>query len=257
MLLVILVAALAAGLTLFSGFGLGSLLLPAFAVFFPLDVAVAATAVVHLANNLFKAALLGRYADLRVVAAFAIPGAVAAFAGAWVLHLISELPTLSVWHLGGRACQVTTAGVTIGGLILVFAVLELLPRFHRVGFRRELVPLGGLLSGFLGGLSGHQGALRTAFLVRLGLARETFLATGIVAAIVIDVVRLSVYAGDFRGQLARLEGAGDLVLAGTIAALTGSYVGRRLIHKVTMEGIRLLVGAMLVLLGLAIAIGVV
>ena len=42
-------------LTLFSGFGLGTLLLPAFAVFFPIEVAVASTAIVHAANNLFKA----------------------------------------------------------------------------------------------------------------------------------------------------------------------------------------------------------
>ena len=35
-------------LTFFSGFGLGTLLLPVLAVFFPVDLAVAATAVVHL-----------------------------------------------------------------------------------------------------------------------------------------------------------------------------------------------------------------
>ena len=45
-------------LTLFSGFGLGTLLLPAFAFFLPLEVAVASTAVVHAANNLFKVGLL-------------------------------------------------------------------------------------------------------------------------------------------------------------------------------------------------------
>jgi len=46
-----LVAVVVAALTLFSGFGLGTVLMPAFALFFP--VPVAATAVVHLANNLF------------------------------------------------------------------------------------------------------------------------------------------------------------------------------------------------------------
>ena len=50
--LVLLVALAASLLSFFSGFGLGTLLLPAFAVVAPLDVAVAATAVVHLANNL-------------------------------------------------------------------------------------------------------------------------------------------------------------------------------------------------------------
>ena len=53
------VAVFVAGLTLFSGFGLGTLLMPAFALFLPVPVALAATAVVHLANNLFKLALVG------------------------------------------------------------------------------------------------------------------------------------------------------------------------------------------------------
>lgn len=63
-------ALLASGLTLFSGFGLGTLLMPVFALFFPVAVAIAATAVVHLANNLFKLALLARLADWRVVLRF-------------------------------------------------------------------------------------------------------------------------------------------------------------------------------------------
>jgi hypothetical protein len=55
---VCVVALIVAALTLFSGFGLGTLLMPAFAIFFPVTVAVAATAAVHLANNLFKVAHL-------------------------------------------------------------------------------------------------------------------------------------------------------------------------------------------------------
>jgi len=50
--LVLVVSLVAAGVTLFSGFGLGTVLMPAFALVFPLPVAAAATAVVHLANNL-------------------------------------------------------------------------------------------------------------------------------------------------------------------------------------------------------------
>jgi uncharacterized membrane protein YfcA len=38
-------------LTLFSGFGTGTLLMPVFAPFFPATVAVASTAVVHAANS--------------------------------------------------------------------------------------------------------------------------------------------------------------------------------------------------------------
>jgi len=42
-----LVAFTASLLTFFSGFGLGTLLTPAFALFFPINLAVALTAIVH------------------------------------------------------------------------------------------------------------------------------------------------------------------------------------------------------------------
>ncbi len=58
-IVICLVALLVSALTLFSGFGLGTVLMPAFALFFPVPVAIAATAVVHLANNLFKVVLVG------------------------------------------------------------------------------------------------------------------------------------------------------------------------------------------------------
>ncbi|MFN9977497.1 MAG: sulfite exporter TauE/SafE family protein, partial [Phycisphaerae bacterium] len=68
--LIILVALAGAFLSFFSGFGLGTLLLPAFLVVFPPPVAIAATAVVHMLNNLFKLFLVGRYAQRQVLAAF-------------------------------------------------------------------------------------------------------------------------------------------------------------------------------------------
>jgi len=75
--LITLTSLFVSGLTLFSGFGLGTLLTPAFAVFFPVPTAIATTAVVHLSNNLFKLALVGKQADWRVVARFSLPAALA------------------------------------------------------------------------------------------------------------------------------------------------------------------------------------
>ena len=73
-LIVGITAFLAAGLTMYSGFGLGTLMLPVFALFFPVEVAVVATAMVHGANNVFKVSLLGRHADREVVLKFGLPG---------------------------------------------------------------------------------------------------------------------------------------------------------------------------------------
>lgn len=245
MILVVAVVAFGAALlTLFSGFGLGTLLLPAFAALegIGVEVAVAATAVVHLVNNLFKVALLGRHAVPWIVAAFGLPAAVASFFGARIL-------------LGLDA---QFARVVVGLLIVVFALLELNPRTGRLSLPRVLLPLGGLLSGFVGGLSGHQGAIRSAFLLRFQLSREQFLGTGICCAIVIDVARLLVYGGGALGtQLGQLRGVGLEVAVGIAAAIAGSWVGNRLAKKVTIGVIHQVVGVLLVVLGAGIAVGVV
>ena len=73
-----LVACGVSALTFFAGFGLGTLLLPAFAFFFPLPVAIALTAVVHFLNGLCKLVLVGRRASLWVVLRFGLPAMVAA-----------------------------------------------------------------------------------------------------------------------------------------------------------------------------------
>ncbi len=88
------VALLVAALTLFSGFGLGTLLMPVMAIFFPVEIAVAATAIVHLANNIFKGILMGKHADIKVLIRFAIPAVIAAFPGALLLTVLSGMGTL-------------------------------------------------------------------------------------------------------------------------------------------------------------------
>ena len=255
---VCIAAFLSAALTLFSGFGLGSLMLPVFAIFFPIETAVVATALVHLANNLFKGALLGRHARIEVVLRFGIPALFAAIVGAWLLDSLAGAEPLAVWELGGRTCEITPAGVVIGLLVVGFSIFELHPVSRRVGFDVRWIPLGGALSGLLGGLSGHQGAMRTAFLIRLGLEKESFLGTGILCAILVDLARLSTYATLAGGpRLADVSGESTLVVAGTLSAFAGSWVGRRLLPKVEMEWIHLLVGVLLAVLGLAIVVGIV
>ena len=119
--IVCLVALGASFLALFSGFGVSTLLLPAFALFFPLETAIAMTAVVHFANNAFKLVLVGRKADKEVLLKFALPGIVAAFAGAWLLNYFSELPPIASYAIGQQGFQITVVKVVIGLLMIGFA----------------------------------------------------------------------------------------------------------------------------------------
>jgi hypothetical protein len=252
------VALLVAALTLFSGFGLGTLLMPAFALFLPVQVAIAATALVHLANNLFKLGLVARHANWRTVALFGIPAALASLAGALLLDRLGELPALHQYELFGATHRVMPLQLLIGLLMIGFAVIELHPRFDQLAFSQRWIPLGGVLSGFFGGLSGHQGALRAAFLVRAKLTKESFVGTTAVCSVVVDVTRLVVYGATVLGTRWQLMQAGDglgLVIAGSLAAFVGSFIGLKLVKKVTLRTIQVVVGIMLLLLGTVIAAG--
>jgi uncharacterized membrane protein YfcA len=259
-LIICAVAFAVSGLTLFSGFGLGTLLMPAFALFFPIEVAVAATAVVHLANNIFKVGLVGKKADWGIVFKFALPAAVTALFGALLLNYFTTVEPITQYMLAGRTCTITTVKLVIAMLMLIFAFIELNPGLEKLAFDTRFIPLGGALSGFFGGISGHQGALRTAFLIRAGLGKEVFIGTIVISAVVVDVSRLLVYGATFFSkdfEILKNQGGVELVLAGTLAAFLGAFIGSRLLNKITMRSIRILVGVLLFLLALSLGIGIV
>lgn len=258
-LIVCLVALVVSALTLFSGFGLGTLLMPVFAIFFPVHIAIAATAVVHLSNNLFKVALVGKRADRGVVLRFGFPAMASAFLGASLLSLFTSMPSLASYAIGEQVHELTVVKLVIGVLIVIFALFDLIPRLAEISFDKRYLVVGGALSGFFGGLSGNQGALRSAFLLKTGLSKEAFIGTGVICAVITDLARLLVYGVVFySSRSAALDaGVGGLVIASSLAAFLGAFIGSRLIKKVTLRLIQLIVGAMMLALGMGIATGLI
>lgn len=253
--IVCLTALIASGLTLFSGFGLGTILMPAFALFFPVEIAIAMTAIVHMANNIFKLFLVGRKTDRHVLMKFAPTAILAAFAGAWLLTLLTDIPVIFSYMIGERQYQVTAVKAVVGLLMIVFAFIELLPRFEKLEFDQKYLPLGGLISGFFGGLSGNQGALRSAFLSKAGLDKEAFIATGVVTAAIVDLTRLSVYLRHF--TTVELEANWGLMLAATLTAFAGAFIGSRLMKKITLRTVQIIVGVMLIFIGFFLFMGLI
>jgi hypothetical protein len=224
LLVIGLAACLVSGLTLFSGFGLGTMLTPVFALFFPVTLAMAATAVVHFANNLFKLGLMARQADWRVVARFSFPAALAAIAGASLLSWFDRLPVLLHYPLGEGMHEITLVKAVIGVLIIAFALLELSTRFQALALPSRYLFWGGLLSGFFGGLSGNQGAFRSAFLAEhFARSRELMAPVGV----------------------------------GMACAFVGAVLGKRLLRKITLRAVQLVVAVMMLVVGGGLAAGLV
>ncbi len=254
------VALAISALTFFSGFGLGTLMMPVFACFFPVQVAIAATAVVHLANNIFKVILVGKKANFGIVLRFAVPAALCAALGAWLLYKMGTAEPLVQYQIGRRSFEITVVKLVIAVLIAVFGTLELSGKLKELKISGKYIPLGGMLSGFFGGLSGHQGALRSAFLVRTGLEKEPFIGTVAVCAVVVDVTRLVIYGITFFARhFEKLENRDglQLLIVGSLAAFIGTFIGSRVLKlkKVSMKHIRRFVGIMLILLAIAIGSG--
>jgi hypothetical protein len=155
----------------------------------------------------------------------------------------------------GKGFEVTPVKLIIAALLIVFSILEILPSFQKVQFGRNKLALGGVLSGFFGGLSGIQGAIRSAFLIKSGLSKEAYIATGVVIACLVDFTRLSVYASRFTS--ANLHENLTLLISATLAAISGAYLGKKLLKKVTLRSIQLLVAIMLILISLALGTGLI
>lgn len=254
-LLIALVAFFAAILTFFSGFGLGTILTPVLMAFFPVDLAIALTGVVHFFNNIFKLLLVGRQADRAVLLRFGIPAVIAAVLGAYLMLNLTDLKPLFDYQLFGKTFEVYPLKLLIALLLIIFASMDLIPYFSRLQFGRDKLALGGALSGFFGGLSGNQGALRSAFLIKAGLSKEAFIGTAVAVSTFVDFTRLSVYATRF-AQAGLIDNL-PLVAIATLAAITGAFLGNKLLKKVTMHFLQVTVAVMLIVLSVALGMGVV
>ena len=251
-----LVAFLASGITLFSGFGLGTVLMPVFAVFFPVPLAIAATALVHFANNIFKFVLMAKHANWQVVKRFSIPATFAAIIGATFLNLFDQMPLLGSYVLGGSIFEISAIKIIIGILIVFFALFELSPWPQELRLPSKWLPIGGVLSGFFGGLSGNQGALRSVFLLQAGLSRDAFVSTSVVSATLVDISRLMIYGSGFLTiHFTNSQELISLVVVGTISAIIGTFVGNRFLERVTLKFVRNTVAIVMLLIGFGLIAG--
>jgi len=249
--LILLTVFIGSSLTLVSGFGLGTLLMPVMAIFFPLDTAILLTAWVHLANNLIKFAFYYKHISWPILLRFAPTAIIGAYLGALILDYLKdwnsslEVPELHI--------QTSVFQIILGFLLGLFAIIEWLPQEKRFSFPTSLLPIGGAVSGFFGGLSGHQGALRSAFLLRANLSKEVLIGTGIVIATCIDVTRINHYLGTEKheGILDNLP----LFIQAVGVAFLGVFLTQRWIKKVTIAWLQKSIAIFLILFSIAMMLG--
>jgi uncharacterized protein len=253
MLTIGITAFLGSLLTLFSGFGLGTLLTPVFGLFFPIHISIALTGIVHLLNNFFKLSILGKNINKEILLKFGIPSVIGGFIGAFWLIKINNFDAIYTWYWGEKICNITPLKLLVAALMLFFAFMEIIPALKNLKFSKNQLSFGGLISGFFGGLSGNQGALRSAFLVNAGLSKESFIATGVVIACLVDLTRLPMYFSNF--QAGYLQAGWQMLVVATLSAFAGAYIGAKFLKKVTLVAVQYFTAVMIIIFAFLLGSG--
>ena len=150
---------------------------------------------------------------------------------------------------------ITPMKLTIALLLLIFSLIELIPKLSGMQFDKKYMPLGGLLSGFFGGLSGNQGALRSSFLIRAGLSKELFIGTGVVIACLVDITRLSLYASTTLKSIDSTKMT--LLVIAVFCAFLGVYIGNKLVKKITIKTLQIFVAIVLLVFSALLGSGII
>ena len=217
-----------------------------------LVLAMMMTAIVHFSNNVFKFLLMKKSIDWGIALRF---GGIAIPAAALGAYLIADMEETIVftYNLNGVGKEIFLSNLIFGSVLIIFALIELIPKWGFF-FAKANALVGGLLSGFFGGLSGHQGALRTAFLIKFKLSKEAFIATGIVIALVVDIVRTPFYFMEKNASLSFDDWL--FVSIAIVSALTGAILGKMLLKKIKLKTLNITVGLAMLIFGILLAGGI-
>jgi len=209
---VLIIAALgafvAAALTVPAGFGLSTILTPFVLLLMGPHEAVAVVAVVHGAHNAAKCWSMWDSVDLSAFRHYGVWLVAGAVLGAILQNQVPQEPLL----------------IIIGTFLIILPILSLSERWTGYTIPESNDQIGGFGSGFLGGLSGHQGALRAMFLTRRIPNKMAYAATASILALCVDLSRIPVYL-IFRPE--ELLAHTQITLVLVISAITGVRVGKR------------------------------
>ena len=207
-----------AALTVPAGFGLSTMLTPLVLLLMGPHEAVAVVAIIHGAHNGWKLVLLKDNLDIDAVKRYGIWLVVGAILGALLQSSVPQNPLLLI----------------IGIFLIILPLLTISESWTGYRIPEANDRIGGFGSGFMGGLSGHQGALRAMFLKRRLNDKMTYAATASILALCVDLSRIPVYL--FYNQTDISDNV-NLIIFLTLSALIGVNIGKRFLEKLKSDWI--------------------
>lgn len=214
-----------------TGFGTSTIMVPVLLFFLPLPETLLLAGVVHWFGDIWKIIFFKKGLNRRLILMFGVPGIVLSF---WAARLPLVLPTLLLQR-------------SLGFFLVAYVLFLFWRPTWKIPATIPTAVAGGALSGFLAGIFGVGGAVRSAFLSAFDLKKSVFLFTSGVIGLLIDSSRLSQY---WLGGV-RLENQLGLILLLCLPlSLAGAYLAKKLVDKVPQRRFRQVVAVVLFLVGL-------
>ncbi|HLJ72992.1 MAG TPA: sulfite exporter TauE/SafE family protein [Thermoanaerobaculia bacterium] len=229
---VAIVAFIAGAIASVAGFGIGSILTPLLGLRIGVKLAVAAVSIAHVTGTAVRFWTLRDRVDRQVLKTFGLMSAAGGLLGA-LLHNVASSPALRI----------------IFAAILIFAgIMGVTGWSDRLRFGRAGASVAGGLSGFLGGLIGNQGGIRAAAMLAFDVPKEAFVATATAIALIVDGVRMPVYA---ISEGRALVAVWPLIAIATAGVVAGTLLGRAILGRIPEKPFRRIVAALILILGVA------
>ena len=231
--LVFIVAVAAGAIAAISGFGIGSLLTPVLMLSMPTAHAVAVLAIPHAVATTIRWLRLRRDVHVPTFRQFGIASAIGGLTGA-----------LLQARLASRSLT-----VVLGVLLMLAGSSELTRRSVPLPRTRFWRLLGGLLSGFFGGLVGNQGGIRAAALLGFSLPPRQLVATATASALLVDAARVPIYLASSGAVIA---GSSRVWIVASVGVTIGTFLGVPVLSRIREAHYRRAVGLLLLLLGISL-----
>ena len=199
---------IAAALTVPAGFGLSTILTPLVLLIMPPHEAIAVVALVHAAHNGAKTISMWGSIEFSAFKRYGTWLVAGSILGASLQGMVPQRPLLGL----------------MGVFLVILPVLTLSESWTGYRIPEANDRIGGFGSGFMGGLSGHQGAIRAMFLSRRLPDKMGYAATASILALCVDLARIPVYLM-FRPDAIIGEVGISLVLV--ISAILGVRLGKK------------------------------
>lgn len=211
------------------GFGSSMLVMPLAGLFMPFDQALGLTALFHVFSNGAKMLLFRQGVSWRLLLWLGIPAVIAVIAGARLTMFMDE----------------RIMGLVLGSLLVVMGVGLLWKSAWRLRPTNSNALAGGVISGFIAGIAGTGGAVRGITLAAFDLEKMVFVSTSAWIDMGVDVSRSVVYASQGFINAHVLT----YLPAMSVASITGSWLGKRALERISQSSFRSIVLGLVVLMG--------